>query len=127
MGRINIKKALLPLAVVTILLVIIFSPLNYLLSEKISQEKGTYIQQRAYFVSDDLGTRGGIELVFELDSGRTVSLKKKVLTKAVEPGDRVMIYFRKGVWFGNKMYERYEPLKDPQRYWTKEELVTVKN
>jgi hypothetical protein len=86
----------------------------------------TYIEEKPYFASSYEGTKGGISLYFKLDSGAIVQFGKTPFTKAVVLGDRVKILYRKGKFFGNPIYDSYEPIKTPFRAWTDSELNVTK-
>lgn len=94
-------------------------------SEKFISE-ATYIEERPYFASSEEGTKGGISLYFKLDSGEIIQFGKTPFTKAVIPGDRVKVFYRKGVFFGNSIYDGYEPIKVPFKLWTDSELSVTK-
>jgi hypothetical protein len=100
--------------------------INYLPSTQEFICGGTYFSEKPYLLSSDTGTRGGIQLYFKLDSGETVEFRKTPFTKAVAVGDRVKISYHQGKVFKNKIFDSYEPLKMPSRFWTESELVGIR-
>lgn len=86
---------------------------------------GVYLEEKPYFIMTETGNKSGIKLYIQLDSGEMVGFKKVPGTKAVMPGDRVKVYYRKGFIFKNNIYDRYEPLNDSPRFWTESELMGI--
>ena len=97
-----------------LVLLCLFYPLNELLATQVFEARGKCVEHRSSFVPGDMGTSGQLEYVFELADGEKVYLKKLAFSKPVEVGKTAMIYYRKGVFFGNKLYDRYEPIQDPE-------------
>ena len=93
-----------------LILVCLFYPLNDLLATRVFQTQAKCVELRSSFVPGDMGTNGEPEYVFELADGQRVYLKKLAFVAPVEVGETAVLHYRQGIFFGNKMYDRYEPV-----------------
>src|SRR5262245_50302070 len=112
--RWNVKTVLFVVCGGILILICLFYPLNDLLATQVFEAQGKCIEQRSNFAPGDMGTSGQLEYVFELADGEKVYLRKLAFSKPVEVGKTATIYYRKGIFFGNKLYDRYEPLEVSQ-------------
>lgn len=110
----NVKTVLLVVCGGILILMCLFYPLNDLLATEVFETQGKCVEQRSNYAPGDMGTNGQLEYVFELAGGERVYLRKLALSKPVELGQMAVIYYRKGIFFGNKLYDRYEPAPDPE-------------
>jgi len=104
------KKNLFWLSVIgIIILAIICALLNYILPKEQYMTYGTLISEEVYF--DNSFSKGTVPKKFyhfKLDNGNTARIPAPIRRTNIPKGTRAEIYYRKGVFFKNPIYDYYK-------------------